>query len=162
MKKLKEFLLRPSSRPLANRVVLCCAPPALLLIAVIGYLGYFSINEHMNTAIERNVRIRSSVIARSIESFLANRIRDILYLRQGRIDRQNLLDFMQRQNRLDPELYREAAFISSSPATSILLVSAEGEEVRQIAPEDFSNVHPNPMVLPDNLHSLEPGEVFLT
>jgi len=162
MKKLKELLLRPSSRPLVKRVLFYCTPPALLLIAAIGYLGYFSIYGYMNTAIERNVRIRSTVIARSVEDFLANRIRDILYLRQGRIDRQNLLEFMQRQNRLDPELYREAAFISSSPATSILLVSAEGEEVRQIAPENFTDVHPNPMVLPANLHVLEPGEVFLT
>jgi DNA-binding NtrC family response regulator len=162
MKKLKEILLQPSSRPLAKRVIFYCTPPALLLIAAIGYLGYFSIYGYMNTAVERNVRIRSTVIARSIEDFLTNRIRDILYLRQGRIDRQTLMDFMQRQNRLDPELYREAAFISSSPATSILLVSAEGEEVRQIAPEDFSDVHPNPMVLPADLHVLEPGEVFLT
>lgn len=161
MRKLKELFPQPS-RPLTKRMLFCCTPPTLLLIAVIGYIGYFTIYDFMNTAIERNVRIRSTVIARSVEDFLANRIRDIQYLRQGRIDRQNLLEFMQRQNRLDPELYREAAFISSSPATSILLVSAEGEEVRQIAPEDFSDVHPNPMVLPANLHALEPGEVFCT
>jgi len=55
MKKLRQLLLKPSSLPLAKRVVLCCAPPALLLIIAIGYLGYFSIYGYMNTAIERNV-----------------------------------------------------------------------------------------------------------
>jgi hypothetical protein len=41
----------------------------------------------MNTAIQRNVRIRSTVIARTIEDFLANRIHENLHFSQGRIDR---------------------------------------------------------------------------
>jgi DNA-binding NtrC family response regulator len=115
----------------------------------------------MNAAVERNIRIRSTVIARAIEEFLNNRIRDLAFLRQGRIDRQSLNEFMRRQVRLDPGLYREAAFIADAPASSILLVAADGD-VREILPEHFADVYPNPMHLPDNLHSLEPEEVFCT
>ena len=161
MKKLENILTKPAFRPMIRRVIFCCTPPALLLIAAISCIGYFTIYSYMNTAIERNVRIRSTVIARSIEDFLDNRIRDISYLRQGRIDRQNLLEFMQRQVRLDPGLYREIAFISTSPETSIVLMAAEGE-VRQIAAEDYSDVQPNPMLLPATLHALEPEEVACT
>jgi len=149
------------SRSLFVRVFSYCAPLGLLLIMCIGIIGYLTINKYMDIAIERNLRIRSTVIARSLETFLDNRIHDILYLNQERIDRQSLLDFIERQARLDPKLYREAAFISSSPASSILYVQAQGI-IRQIAPENFADVYPNPMHLPRNLHTLAEGEVFCT
>ncbi len=161
MEKQDKEMPTDATRPLFSRVLILCVPPALLLIAGIGTLGFFTIHQYVNTAIERNVRIRSTVIARSIETFLENRIRDISYLRQGRVDRSALLEFMQRQARLDPDLYREAAFLSTSPSSSILFVMAEGM-VRQIPPEDFSDVHPNPMLLPSNLHALDAEEVFCT
>jgi DNA-binding NtrC family response regulator len=161
MKKLIELLAQLYPRSLIKRALFYCLPPALLLITAIGCIGYLTVHAYMNTAIERNVRIRSTVIARSIEDFLDNRIRDLLFLRQGRIDPQTLQEFLQRQVRLDPGLYREAAFIAADPASSILLVAADGD-VRQIAPEYFADVHPNPMHLPPNLHTLEPEEVFCT
>ena len=71
---------------------------------IIGAIGYWTTHGYVNNAIERNVRIRSTVIARTLEQFLDNRIRDISLLNLSRINRESLLEFVRRQIKIDPDL----------------------------------------------------------
>ncbi len=70
----------------------------------------------MKEAIERNVKMRSVVIARTLEDFVERSIQDLLYLNQGHVDQTVLHEFMTRRSRITPGLFREAARYRPRPA----------------------------------------------
>lgn len=148
-------------KPFLTRFLLYGLPSAFMLIACIGIVGVLTNRRYIDNAVERNVRLRSTVIARSLETFLNNRIRDISLLSRSQINQESLLNFMQRQAAIDPSMYLEAGLLAGSAAESFLFVSVDGQ-VRQISAENFSQVQPDPLNLPHNLHALEKGEVFCT
>jgi DNA-binding NtrC family response regulator len=147
--------------PLIWRTMLYCLPAGLLLIVITSYHGFTISRDYVKETIERNVKMRSVVISRHLEDFVEQCIQDLLFLNQGHVDQAVLLEFMARRSRITPGLFREAAFISSTPDTSAIVVEAR-REVRSIDPAHFSDVKPNPMLLPDALPPLEDGEVHIT
>jgi DNA-binding NtrC family response regulator len=146
---------------LIRRTMTYCLPAGLLLIGLTCYFGFTTTQEYVKEGIERNVKMRGVVISRTLEDFVEHCVQDLLYLNQGHVDQSVLLEFMTRKSRISPGLFREAAFISSSPATSALVVEAL-REIQVIAPEGFGDVKPNPMFLPDSLPPLEDGQVHIT
>lgn len=147
--------------PLIRRMMIICLPAGLLLIAITCYYGFTTSRDYIKEAIERNVKMRGIVISRTLEDFVERCIQDLLFLSQGHVDQTVLHEFMTRRSRITPGLFREAALISSSPATSAIVVEAR-REVRIIEAGHFGDVKPNPMFLPDTLPPLEDGEVHIT
>jgi DNA-binding NtrC family response regulator len=154
-------IFSPHSRPFLIRFLLYILPGAFMLIAGMGVVGIVTNRRYIDNAVERNVRLRSTVIVRSLETFLNNRIRDISLLSRTQVNQDSLLQFMQRQAAINPSMYREAGLLTGSAAESLLFVSVDGR-VHQISAEHFSQFQPDPLRLPHNLHTLAKGEVFCT
>ena len=138
-----------------------CLPAGLLLIAITCYHGFTISRDYVKEAFERNAKMRSAVIARNLEDFVERCIQDLLLLNQGHVDQTVLKEFMAKRSRITPGLFREAALISSTPATSAIVVE-HSRQVRIIDPELFDEIKPNPMLLPDTLPPMEDGEVYIT
>ena len=147
--------------PLIRRIMLYCVPAGAILIALTCYHGFTISREYLKESIERNVKMRSAVISRTLEDFVERSIQDLLFLNQGHVDQKVLYEFMTRRSRITPGLFREAALISSALDMNAVVVEAR-REVRIIGPGHFGDVKPNPMLLPDTLPPLKDGEVHIT
>ncbi len=147
--------------PLNFRILLYCLPAGVLLVVLTCIYGFTTSHGYVKDIIERNVKMRSAVITRTLEGFLEKCVQDVQYLNLGQLDSQRLMEFMTRRSVITPGVYREAAIIAQTPETSVVLVEAH-QEVRQITPEQFSLVQPNPMYLPDSIPPLKDGEVYIT
>ncbi|WP_316896670.1 sigma-54 dependent transcriptional regulator [Pseudodesulfovibrio indicus] len=157
LRKRLSFIARKLG--LRGKLLLALLPPIVAIMLVTGYASYRVSDEFIDIALGRTVRQNTLAVAHETEQYLDGCRRDLLFLAGGAPDAASLADAFARLLASGGTPYLELCFLPASGGQPVVLVR-QGREVREIAPEDYPRISPNPFGELDRMGTLQPGQVF--
>lgn len=154
------FFQAPITLSLKGKMILAFIPSAIIILIISGYLSYLTSLKFINIAIERTVKLQVKALSHEIESLFARCKQDLLFISQEEINSENILNFMDKWNRLGRE-YHEIAYISLTDRFHIYYL-ANGTNIVQILPDKITDIRPNPLLIYESMKHIQDNEVWIS
>lgn len=144
-----------------TKLLVWMIPPVVLILALTGYITYRITCHFIEIALERIIGVQTLAFTHEVEKFLEKCKQDLMLIAQDNLDVAKMRSYLVNTRNTGGIAYREFAYISQTDQSHIFLV-AKDDEIFQIAPEQFSEIRPNPLLFYDRIKHSGKDKVWIS
>lgn len=151
----------PNRYSLRTKLLASLIPSIFLVLALTGFITYYTSSHFLNQAVGRSAQIQVRAIGHEIEDVLSLCAEDLRFIAQDPRGVSGLRKNFENIIRMRDIDYREFGFISQTDRSHVYFL-ADKDRIIQVQAGDVSQIRPNPLAEMGRLMGLKPGEVWIS